>query len=242
MSTRARRRYSEEFKREAVRLVTEQGYPQQQVARNPGIDRSLVGRWRREFAEGSGPAAKVVPGGGEQEELRRLRGEVRQLRMERDILKKALACAARPSSPRNRTGVRVHRGGEGALSGNGAVPGAGGQPQWVLCVAPAGTGLGPPGQTGPDGPPRGQGDSSAETGQLPRGGPQQPPPPRGGPFDSGVSHPAGTTACGCCLIPCPFSLDQNTSKWCWIRLRTVRARRKFTSSILTCRWRRFMPR
>jgi transposase len=98
MSTQARRRYSEEFKREAVRLVTEQGYPQQQVARNLGIDRSLVGRWRRELAEGSGSAAKTMAGGGEQEELQRLRGEVRQLRMERDILKKALAFFAKESN------------------------------------------------------------------------------------------------------------------------------------------------
>lgn len=98
MSTQARRRYSEEFKREAVRLVSEEGYPQQQVARNLGIDRSLVGRWRRELAGGSGPAAKAVAGGGEQEELQRLRGEVRQLRMERDILKKALAFFAKESN------------------------------------------------------------------------------------------------------------------------------------------------
>lgn len=98
MSTQARRRYSEEFKREAVRLVTEEGYAQQQVARNLGIDRSLVGRWRRELAEGSGPAAKTVAGGGESEDVSRLRAELRQLRMERDILKKALAFFAKESN------------------------------------------------------------------------------------------------------------------------------------------------
>ena len=47
--TRKRRNYTEDFKRYAVALVTEQGYKVSEVARSPGIGDKLIRRWRREF-------------------------------------------------------------------------------------------------------------------------------------------------------------------------------------------------
>ena len=49
--TRKRRNYTEDFKRDAVALVTEQGYKPSEVARSLGIGDNLVRRWKREFEE-----------------------------------------------------------------------------------------------------------------------------------------------------------------------------------------------
>jgi transposase len=95
MSNQTKRNYTQEFKQEAVKLVTEQGYKVSEAARNLGLSRSMLGRWRREFdAEKAGERL----GGGEREELKRLRSEVKRLRMEREILKKAAAFFAKESS------------------------------------------------------------------------------------------------------------------------------------------------
>lgn len=94
---RKHRRYSEEFKRDAVKLVTEQGYSVAEAARSLGLDASLVRSWRQKY----GPAEKEgAPGMKEsdQDELQRLREENRRLRMERDILKKATAFFANERS------------------------------------------------------------------------------------------------------------------------------------------------
>jgi len=83
---RARRKYTDDFKRDAVTLVTEQGYKVTEAARSLDIGANLLGRWRREFEEMSSGARLS---GDEREELKRLRKEVRNLRMEKEILKKA---------------------------------------------------------------------------------------------------------------------------------------------------------
>jgi transposase len=93
MSTeRARRKYDEAFKREAVRLVEDEGMKASQVERDLGISTGLVGRWKKLIKEdGQHP----FPGSGyqrpEQAELTRLKRENDRLRRERDILKKAMA-------------------------------------------------------------------------------------------------------------------------------------------------------
>jgi len=90
-----RRRHTEEFKREAVKLMTEQGYAVGEAARNLGVHVSLLRRWREELeAEGKGEVLNRE----EREELRRLRAEVKRLQMEREILKKAAAFFAKESS------------------------------------------------------------------------------------------------------------------------------------------------
>ena len=91
-----RRRHNEEFKREAVKLVTDQGYSLAEAARSLGLDASLLRSWRLKYApEQKGTEAMTE---SEQEELGRLREENRRLRMERDILKKATAFFANEKS------------------------------------------------------------------------------------------------------------------------------------------------
>jgi transposase len=93
-----RRISTEEFKREAVRLVTNQGYGVVEAARNLGLNASMLGRWKREVEQTMNGA---FPGNGrvslDQEEVCRLREENRRLRMERDIFKKALGFFASES-------------------------------------------------------------------------------------------------------------------------------------------------
>jgi len=90
MAGQGRKEYTPEFKREAVALVTEQGYTLVGAARNLGINRDMLRRWKRELGQDGGVA---FPGKGhqtpEQAELHRMQEENRRLRMERDILKKA---------------------------------------------------------------------------------------------------------------------------------------------------------
>ncbi len=89
---RRRRKFSEEFKIEAVRMVVEQGRDLFQVSEDLEIRPDMLRKWKKKF-ENDGMQA--FPGSGrmkpEDEELRRLRREVDRLRMERDILKKAVA-------------------------------------------------------------------------------------------------------------------------------------------------------
>jgi transposase len=83
---RTRRKYTEDFKRDAVALVTEQGYKTAEAARSLDINDNLLRRWQQQFeAEATG----VQLNGDEREELVQLRKENRKLRMEKEILKKA---------------------------------------------------------------------------------------------------------------------------------------------------------
>ena len=85
-ATRTRRKYTEDFKRDAVALVTEQGYKVTEAARSLDINDNLLRRWRQQYEEqASGTALSTY----EREELKRLRKENRTLRMEKEILKKA---------------------------------------------------------------------------------------------------------------------------------------------------------
>ena len=89
---KSRRGFTKEFKVDAVKLVTEQGYKISEAARNLGIDVSVLRRWKDQI-ENEGDQAFAGKGymTAEKEELHRLRKEVKRLQMERDILKKATA-------------------------------------------------------------------------------------------------------------------------------------------------------
>ena len=95
---RVRRKFSAEFTQEAVRLVTMRGVSLAQAARDLGIHVNLLRGWAHAHAADPDHAC---PGGGQQKpdqaELTQLRREVAQLKMERDILKKAAAYFARES-------------------------------------------------------------------------------------------------------------------------------------------------
>ena len=93
-----RKRYTQEFKEKAVKLVTEQGYRITEAARNLGIDSNMLGRWKREL-EGAGENVSGVQGEtAMQTELNRLRKENKRLKMEREILKKAAVFFAKETS------------------------------------------------------------------------------------------------------------------------------------------------
>ena len=86
MAKPKRRRHSEEFKREAVKLVTEQRYSLAEAARNLGIHANLLRTWQQKFATEAAEEQDLTE--DERMELAQLRAEVKRLRMERDILKK----------------------------------------------------------------------------------------------------------------------------------------------------------
>ena len=98
MNDQKRRQYTAEFKREAVELVTKQGYTISEGARSLGIRRTMLDRWRREQLD---KEKNAFPGTGhrspEADELVRLREENRRLKLEREILKKAVAFFAKES-------------------------------------------------------------------------------------------------------------------------------------------------
>ena len=89
---KTRQSYSSDFKRDAARLVTDQGMKKAQVAKDLGVSPHLIGKWALEY-QASGQNA--FPGNGrlspQDQRIRNLEEEVKQLRMERDVLKKATA-------------------------------------------------------------------------------------------------------------------------------------------------------
>ena len=89
---RTYKKYPQEFKDEAVSLVSDQGYSVQKAAESLGIRSNVLYRWKGQLeARKSGKAL----GEDERTELRRLRKEMKDLRMEKEILKKASAFFAK---------------------------------------------------------------------------------------------------------------------------------------------------
>jgi len=90
-----RRKHSKDFKLEAVKLITEEGYTIAEAARSLGLNENMLGRWKRQLAH----SEHAFPGNGNQNgpeaEIKRLREENRRLKMEREILKKATAFFAK---------------------------------------------------------------------------------------------------------------------------------------------------
>ena len=86
-----RKVYTKEFKNEAVRLIVEEGRRVSELARELGVGDNSLSKWVKKSKEGK---IEPFPGKGrlspEDEELRRLRRENKRLRMEHEILKKAV--------------------------------------------------------------------------------------------------------------------------------------------------------
>lgn len=89
-----RREHSAEFKREAVRLVNERGN-RSAVARDLGIHLSLLRRWAKELDQ-SGEQAFPGKGNPQDEELTRLRRELKRAQEENAVLKKAVGIFSSP--------------------------------------------------------------------------------------------------------------------------------------------------
>ncbi len=88
------KRYTEEFKVEAVRQVTDRGHSVAEVAARLGVSIHSLYAWRKQYGR-SGPAQAAAA--DQADELRRLKSELRRVTEERDILKKAAAYFAKQS-------------------------------------------------------------------------------------------------------------------------------------------------
>ena len=88
-----RRKYSKEFKLDAISLVQEQGYKPTEAADSLGVKAELIRRWIRE--QKAADDGQAFRGNGkltsDQEEIRKLKAQVKRLEMEKEILKKATA-------------------------------------------------------------------------------------------------------------------------------------------------------
>jgi transposase len=93
---RVRRSFTEEFKAGAVRLVLDEGKSASQVGRDLDVSQSVVGNWVK-HARADRSDGKTGLTTEERAELVKLRREVRDLRLQRDILKKAAAFFAKES-------------------------------------------------------------------------------------------------------------------------------------------------
>jgi transposase len=97
---RVKKNYTAEFKEEAVKLITEQGYKLHEAADRLGISKSALSKWKQALLN-EGNAKSAFPGKGylkpEDAAFKELQKEVEKLRRERDILKKAIAYFANPN-------------------------------------------------------------------------------------------------------------------------------------------------
>jgi transposase len=94
-----RRKFTREFKLEAVKLITERGVSVAQASRDLAVHQTQLRKWVQDFAD---DPQQAFPGNGrqnaEQAEITRLKCEVVRLKAERDILKKAAAYFAKEST------------------------------------------------------------------------------------------------------------------------------------------------
>jgi len=89
---RSYKQYPKAFKEESVALVVEQGYSVPEAAKSLGVAANLLYRWKQQFEDQQQGQLLNV---NEREELKRLRKENKNLRMEKEILKKASAFFAK---------------------------------------------------------------------------------------------------------------------------------------------------
>ena len=88
-----RQRYSEQFKRDASRLVAEEGYSINAAAESVGVTHTTMTRWVDRYGDEADRTKRKFA--SKEDELESLREENRRLRMEREILKKATAFFAK---------------------------------------------------------------------------------------------------------------------------------------------------
>ena len=93
-----KKKFTREFKLEAIKLVTEQGYTQSEAGKNLGVTSTNISRWIKEASAGTIKAPEKIKLTAEQVELEKLRLENKRLKMEREILKKAAAFFANEST------------------------------------------------------------------------------------------------------------------------------------------------
>lgn len=82
-----KKRFDRDFKISAVKMVTEEGHTAAEVAQSLGIHPNRLYNWKRKYAD---DGDKAFPGKGHLTEISALRKKLREVEMERDILKKAV--------------------------------------------------------------------------------------------------------------------------------------------------------
>jgi len=86
-----RRRFTDEFKREAVRLANQSGASKASIAAGLSITTNMLSRWAREQERQLSKATRSQSDSPTKEEFERIRRELNKVKTERDILKKALS-------------------------------------------------------------------------------------------------------------------------------------------------------
>jgi transposase len=94
---RKRRRFTEEFKQDAVRLVLNEGYTIAAAAKAVGVGEQSLRKWHSRLAPPPAPCGEDASQDELREEIKRLRRELRRAELEREILKKATAYFAKES-------------------------------------------------------------------------------------------------------------------------------------------------
>ncbi len=94
----SRRRFNESFQRDAVRLVTHEGYSLPAAAKAVGVSDSTLREWHKKHAPAPTPCGPDATVDQLQAENRRLRDQLKRAELEREIFKKATACFAKESS------------------------------------------------------------------------------------------------------------------------------------------------
>jgi len=87
-------RFDREFKISTVKMITEGGHKASEVARSLGINPTQLYSWKKKFSD---QGEKAFPGKGHLTELSALRRKLRDVEMERDILKKAVGIFSKPT-------------------------------------------------------------------------------------------------------------------------------------------------
>jgi len=89
-----KKRFDRDFKISAVRMVTQGGHTAAEVARSLGIHANQLYNWKKKY---SNDGEKAFPGKGHLTEISALRKQLREVEMERDILKKAVGIFSKPT-------------------------------------------------------------------------------------------------------------------------------------------------
>ena len=92
----SQRKFSDEYKREAVRLATQPGVTKSQVASDLGINANLLGRWCKDYSA-NGEAAFPGQGKPRDQEMAQLKRELARVKKERDFSREAATFFARES-------------------------------------------------------------------------------------------------------------------------------------------------
>jgi transposase len=88
------KRFDRDFKISAVKMITQEGHKASEVARSLGIHANQLYNWKKKFSD---DGEKAFPGKGHLTELAALRRKLRDVEMERDILKKAVGIFSKPT-------------------------------------------------------------------------------------------------------------------------------------------------